>query len=321
MPTHGGSHEIPSVLPQHPAKQDRHKVLDARSLGLTIKRMMQTAAVSVSYLLLIFSALTPVPTNAQVSAPNQAAQTLQQFVDQVFLMVTPIEMWSGPSKLGTATGFFFENGGRLFLVTNRHVVRIEDDHVFPNKLRIRLHTNLQDLTENEDYDVALYRNNKSVWKETPGVDLVAIEVPKADMTRFVLIALSPRFLPPDDLVISAGDEVMVVGYPLGFSDTVNNYPVVRTGAVASRYLTPFQGKPFFVVDARLHPGTSGSPVLTIPRDIARRSGATEVGTYHFFFLGVNSGEFGGLGLNAIWYAKEVVELTSPNFQSASFPQP
>ena len=214
---------------------------------------------------------------AKVAPQNQPPQTLQQFVDQVFLMVTPIEIWCGPSRLGTATGFFFENDGKLFLVTNRHVVRVEGEHFFPDKLRVRLHINSQDHTQNEDYEIALYRDNKSVWREKPGVDLVAIELSKPDMLRFVLISLSPKFLPPNDLVISPGDELMIVGYPFGFSDALHNYPVVRTGAVASYYPTPFQGRPYFLVDARLHPGTSGSPVLTAPSNVMRTSGAAVYG--------------------------------------------
>jgi hypothetical protein len=188
-----------------------------------------------------------------------------------------------------------------------------------------LHTNAQDHTQNADYDVSLYRDKKSVWREKPGVDLVAVELPTQEMSRFVLIALAPSFLPPEDLVVAPGDELLIVGYPRGFSDVVRNYPIVRTGAVASSYPTPFQGQPYFLVDARLHPGTSGSPVLAKPTNTMRKSSTTVVGDYHIFFLGVNSGEvnFGGesSGLNAIWYSTEVVDLTGASFHSTLVQQP
>jgi S1-C subfamily serine protease len=224
-----------------------------------------------------------------------------------------------------ATGFFFTNENKLFLVTNRHVVRDDQNRLFPDKLRLRLHTNAQDHTQNADYDVPLYRDRKSVWLEKPDVDLVAIELPMQEMSHFVLIALGPNFLPPADLVIAPGDEVLIVGYPRGFSDALHNYPIQRTGAVASAYPVQFQGKPFFLVDARLHPGTSGSPVLAKPSNMMRTSSGTTVhGDFHIFFLGVNSGEvnFGeSSGLNVIWYSTEVVAMTGSSFHSQTVQQP
>jgi hypothetical protein len=247
-------------------------------------------------------------------------------MDQVFLIVAPIEVWCGPSRIATATGFFFTNESKLYLVTNRHVVRDELNRLFPDKLRLRLHTNAQDHTQNADYDVPLYRDMKSVWREKPGVDLVAIELPMQEMmSRFVLIALAPSLLPPRDLVVGPGDELLIVGYPRGFSDLVRNYPIVRMGAVASSYPTPFRGQPYFLIDARLHPGTSGSPVFAKPTNIQRTSSMTLVGEYKMFFLGVNSGEinFGGesSGLNTIWYAAEVVALTESSFHWQPLQQP
>lgn len=278
-------------------------------------------------LLALVSVDTPPVFAAQAApqAPSKQEQTLQQFLDQMLLMVAPIEIWCGPSRMGTATGFFFTNEGKLYLITNKHVVRDDTNHVFPDKLRLRLHTNAQDHTQNADYDIWLYRDRKSVWREKPGVDVVAIELPSTEMSRFFLIALSSNFLPPKNLVLAPGDEVVVIGYPRGFSDVLHNYPVVRTGAVASAYPVPFQGQPLFLVDARLHPGTSGSPVLAKPSNVTRTAETTLVGDYHIFFLGINSGEVNfspeSSGLNAIWYSTEIVALTQGSFQSAVFQQP
>ena len=50
-------------------------------------------------------------------------------------------------------------------------------------------------------------------------------------------------------------------YPLGqYYDDVFNLQVVRNGTVASAYPMRFRGQPYFLIDARLHEGTSGSPV-------------------------------------------------------------
>ena len=259
-------------------------------------------------------------------SPQQGTAELspQQFLEQLLFVVAPIEQWCGPSRLGTATGFFFVNEERLYFVTNRHVVRDEEHRLYPDKLRLRLHTNVQDHTQNDNYDISLYRNGISVWREKPGLDLAAIEIPRNDVERFVIKALPPSLFAPTDLVIGPGDDVIIIGYPRGFSDTLHNYPVIRVGAVASAYPTPFQGKPLFLVDARLHPGTSGSPVLAKPSTTWRTLQGTSVTGLSTFFLGVNSGEFffGGesLGLNGIWYAAEVQAITISSFRTASFPQ-
>jgi len=251
--------------------------------------------------------------------------TVRQLVDQIPFVVTPIQIWSGSTKLGSATGFFFSNQQHLFLVTNRHVVRKEGDSFYPDTLSILLHTDAQDPSRNEEYRVQLYANRVSVWKEKSEVDLVAIEISQQEVTRFVIKPLSPQWLLPSYLLMAFGEEVIVVGYPRGFSDTLHNYPISRIGAVASVYPVDFNGGPFFLVDAHLHPGTSGSPVLLKYAPLRSATTGGAIGGGSMYFLGVNSGEvnFGGdsSGLNAVWYARLVQEITDPGFHSASFLQP
>jgi S1-C subfamily serine protease len=100
-----------------------------RCVTLFAKRMRHKVAESIFLLLLIFAGT--VVASSQNTQGTQRAQNLEQFLNQVWLMVTPIEIWCGPTRVGTATGFFFENSGRLYLVTNRHVVRQDDQHLFP----------------------------------------------------------------------------------------------------------------------------------------------------------------------------------------------
>lgn len=113
---------------------------------------------------------------------------------------------------------------------------------------------------------------------------------------------------------------MVVGYPLGFQDTLHPVPVVRHAALASSFGLRFQGKGYFLTDARTHRGTSGAPVV-MPvnhQHIARRSGLDSL---PWFLLGVHSSrlDLGSrdqdldetLGLNCTWYADVLLVLTAP----------
>jgi hypothetical protein len=65
----------------------------------------------------------------------------------------------------------------------------------------------------------------------------------------------------DTAVLLPGMDVMFVGYPLGLYDEVNNLPIMRCGRIASHPLVDFNGRPEFLVDAQVFPGSSGSPVF------------------------------------------------------------
>lgn len=77
-----------------------------------------------------------------------------------------------------------------------------------------------------------------------------------------------------DYWITAGDEIMVVGYPLGLRQGASNYPLVRQGIIATRYEdTLIEDVPDgaggtttrhirgFLIDGATIPGSSGSPVV------------------------------------------------------------
>ena len=54
---------------------------------------------------------------------------------------------------------------------------------------------------------------------------------------------------------------------------MNLFPIVKSGIIASRWKTGFKGKPYFLIDAKLFPGSSGSVVITKPADFVIRNGA------------------------------------------------
>lgn len=60
----------------------------------------------------------------------------------------------------------------------------------------------------------------------------------------------------------------------------------RQGSVASMFPVPFEGKSYFLVDAILHNGTSGSPVVTQPANVYRTKGGTlAIGPQEKLYLG------------------------------------
>jgi len=61
--------------------------------------------------------------------------------------------------------------------------------------------------------------------------------------------------------LSAVEDVLMAGYPIGLWDEKNNLPLIRRGITASHPALDFCGRPEFLIDAACFPGSSGSPVL------------------------------------------------------------
>jgi S1-C subfamily serine protease len=168
--------------------------------------------------------------------------------------------------LKTATGFFYHNlqSDLLFLVTNRHVVC--DRNYLPNVITITLHSDENDMTQNKEYLIHLYNKITPIWRSSdhPEVDVVAIPIDRKDFASLDIkyISFASNNLLPKDLQLEVGEDVFIMGYPLGIYDEVHNLPVIRGGTISSAYPILWNRRPYFLVDANLEEGTSGSPVLT-----------------------------------------------------------
>lgn len=222
--------------------------------------------------------------------------------------------------LTNASGFFFERGDRLFLVTSRHVLIDEPTQHFPDRVAINLHTDADNLASSVGFSIPLYREGRSVWrqgKDSAGeIDVAVLEIDRTALPPTVVYrAFTPRHLPGASDGIGIGSSLLVVGFPLGFHDTLHHMPVVRQAVVASSFGLRFQGHGYFLTDARTHRGTSGAPVvMRAPERIAVPGGLP------WMLLGVHSSRLDigtrdhrqdeALGLNCAWYADILLTLTN-----------
>jgi hypothetical protein len=108
--------------------------------------------------------------------------------------------------------------------------------------------------------------------------------------------------------INSFGSLAIIGYPLGFHDEIHNLPVYRKAMIASCYGVNFSGLPYFLIDANLHPGTSGSPVVNSHHTLFKERDGKE----GYALFGVHSAEHivdqDPLGLNVVWYAYLLVEI-------------
>jgi S1-C subfamily serine protease len=240
-------------------------------------------------------------------------------VESLLLAVTRVSTLLGEKQLTNATGFFFARDDKLFLITNRHVVLDEASDHRPNWLKIELHVDPENVAVTTQFAIPLYRGTEPVWRQgvdsAGTVDVVALQLERAALPNKLL--LQP--FTSDHLVeqldeIEVGTRVLVVGFPLGFHDTLHHLPVVRQAVIASAFGIRFQGQGYFLTDAQMHRGTSGAPVVA--RVTTQRSGRGEL---PWMLLGIHAARMDvtnrdteqdeRLNLNCAWYADVIMTLT------------
>ncbi len=240
-------------------------------------------------------------------------------IDQILLTTASVLTFDRNHALTNATGFFFERDGRLFLVTSRHVLIDEPTSHFPDRIEIELHTDEANLAQSTGFSMLLYRDGISVWRQgldsAGEIDVAVIEIDRSAFPENTFYrAFTPDHLPGPNDRIEVGDSMLVIGYPLGFQDTLHHMPVARRAVIASSYGLRFKGHGYFLSDARTHRGTSGAPlVMRVTEPQARH------GDLPWLLLGIHSARLDlgsrdvlvdeALGLNCAWYSDILLTLT------------
>lgn len=170
---------------------------------------------------------------------------------------------------GSGTAFVVSHnsprGSRTFIVTNRHLV--DGVHrgglVFTQKrhgqpaLGQRFQLNIDDFPQ--------------AWFLHPDPDLDLAIIPMRPLEQaanrqgveLFYQAIDTRLVPDEAATraLDALEEVLFVGYPSGVWDQVNLMPILRRGTTATPIALDFEGRPEFLIDAAVYPGSSGSPVF------------------------------------------------------------
>lgn len=151
------------------------------------------------------------------------------------------------------------------VVTNKHVIK------GAKELVIRFHSsNLYGERINTPCEFTVSTDNFFMHPD-PNVDLCAMPLAPLFMKkqkdgikpyfygiRMVQVPTSEqlkKFLPAEDII--------VVGYPDGLWDEVNNLPIFRKGILATTPAINYEGEKEFLIDCAIYPGSSGSPVLSV----------------------------------------------------------
>jgi hypothetical protein len=115
---------------------------------------------------------------------------------------------------------------------------------------------MNDMSENKVYPVHQYNKIKPIWRNPnpPEADVVAIPIDRNDFARhnIVYISFASNNMLPNDIQLDVGEDVFIMGYPLGIYDEVHNLPVIRGGTRKNSWsIFSFLNIPFFIFNLQL----------------------------------------------------------------------
>jgi hypothetical protein len=205
------------------------------------------------------------------------------------------------TSLSRGTGFFFnfplKDEGMVVpvIITNKHVVQGTTSQNFLLKI---FDPAKGEKSPSSNFTVNLQATLGQGWFEHPDPEVDLCALPIAEIQKAVPAPNVPFYVALDRATtdetltgLDAIEDVVMIGYPNGLWDHLNNLPLIRRGITATHpgveYKIEGQSGPgVTVVDMACFPGSSGSPVFVYNHGtFGDKNGSVTVGT-RAIFLGV-----------------------------------
>lgn len=205
-------------------------------------------------------------------------------VDPLNYCVVRIQAMFDDTVISEATGFYYggtvDGKPNLWLVTNWHVLSgrnasdtniiLHSKSALPNRLRFQLPSSRDDKGREESSRLFLHeqfaeiynKQGEALWYQHQEKNLVDIAVLNLG-TDFegTLVQGINNLAMQNDMAIEIGNNVFILGYPLGFSHFFNT-PIWKQGVIASEpHAETLESKGKIMIDATTRTGMSGSPVI------------------------------------------------------------
>lgn len=175
---------------------------------------------------------------------------------------------------------------RIFLLTNRHVFQDKDKVCLRfNKSSGKAETVVVELRFPNKEKKWLAHQNEKVDLALLTINPTALNEKNVDFNFFneEMFAYHRNF---DRIGIATGDEVYILGFPMGFAGDVQNFPYAKGGIISRFDKELLHKNKSFLIDSSVFPGNSGGPVILKPT-INALGGTKAVSSIHL--LGVISG--------------------------------
>ena len=220
------------------------------------------------------------------------------------------------------TGFIFDyikdNKDYVFLVTNKHVIKdsVKGSLTFNREEDGKPVLGKPFTIEYSDSETDFEKE----WIEHPNDDIDIAITPFAPVLNklrgegihIFFIPITQNLIPSEKILkkeIDAVEDIIFIGYPNNIYDRMNLLPIVRKGITATPVSIDFEGKPIFLIDASVFPGSSGSPVFLCNIGSYSPKGKGLKAGSRIFFLGIISSVLIRKDENTIKFVKIPTEKT------------
>lgn len=171
--------------------------------------------------------------------------------------------------VGTAFWVVDKDANKFILVSNKHVFG-ELSEIILNQYSATAQNSARMIVNLKD------KNGNKLWIGHPDslTDIAAINVKyfkRMGDTKAEIIGVPYELFAKADELIE-GDDIFILGYPLGIRTTNKAYPILRSGVLSLKPTEDFLvlpnnkiiGRNIYLVDANIMGGNSGSPVFLKP---------------------------------------------------------
>lgn len=182
------------------------------------------------------------------------------------LMFNTVKLVANDGASGTGFFYNFKVNDKFCptLITNKHVVNYNKNET----MTFHLHLKTGENSSNENYKVTY--STEWIFHSTKDLCFCFInplfeEVKKQTGKDVFYIANDNSVVATSEKLyeLSAIEELVMIGYPIGLWDSQNNFPVFRKGYTASHPALDFNEKGIGLVDMACFPGSSGSPIYIL----------------------------------------------------------
>ncbi len=202
------------------------------------------------------------------------------------------------------TSFFmtykFDDKNITVLVTNKHVVCINvNKETLFKKARFQISKEVDD--KPQDNDKVIFNiddlDNRVIFHDDKNVDLCFVLVndllnnTQSKGIKLYCLSLETSLIIPNASIeeLNPIEDIVMIGYPIGLIDDVNNKPIARRGITATSYKFDYNGKKEFLIDIACFCGSSGSPVFLRRTGLGKEKGENGIiigMSVQYFLLGV-----------------------------------
>lgn len=194
----------------------------------------------------------------------------------------------------TGTGFFYwfkrsleDQAHAPAIVTNNHVLE------GATQLRLVV-TGRKGDGPVEQLEITCPLTQLQIMRHPGGLDLCAIAIgpllePYGQAGYTLAVTFLNRSIVPtkeqlDEL--QAVNRVLMIGYPNGIWDRVNNKAIFRSGITATHPGLKYEGERNFLIDVAVFPGSSGSPVVLYENGVISSRDGWGLGGERLYLIGV-----------------------------------